>query len=79
MRKSIFILLLCASSIAGASSEYDEKIQALKTIIKYSETIACNTIFEDKKSIKRLIKNVFTVYRDSELGGSTYYVLWGGI
>ncbi len=81
MKKQVFLMFLLLHSILYAKNTTieTEKLQALKTLKKYSETVACSTNFEDgKRPLRAFLGNVFNVERDTVLGGATYYVLWYG-
>jgi hypothetical protein len=72
-----FITLLMFTSSLQATTESEEKIMALKVIKKYSQTVACRTSFEHEEK-ESLLKNIFTIKRDTKYGYATYYVLWSG-
>lgn len=76
---SLSALLISTTAIAQTTTtEAEEKIMALELVKDHSETVACNTSFEDEKSLSKHLKNVYTMGRDPELGGATYFVLWSG-
>ncbi|MFT3759976.1 hypothetical protein [Thauera sp.] len=77
-RTLLSALLLAASSVSHASTEAEERLEALAVLIKHSETVACDTTFLGHKSARELLKNVHTIERDLEIGSATYYILWGG-
>lgn len=78
------VVSFCAmffASIAMAQSDIEskEKLEAISVLKKHSETIACNTSFEEEKNLKNFIKNVFPIERDdSDFGSTVYYILWHG-
>ncbi len=55
-----------------------EKIAALTVLKKYSETVSCGSSFEEEKSVRKFLKNVYTIERDVEMGSATYFILWDG-
>lgn len=79
MKKIILVsMLLAFSSLSYGKTELEEKMEALKVLKKYSETVACDTSFDDSTSLKDFLQDVYTIERDPEAGTATYYVLWRG-
>ena len=66
------------SSFAQSKTESEEKIIALTVLKKYSETVSCGSSFEEEKSVRKFLKNVYTIERDEEMGSATYFILWDG-
>lgn len=78
--KNIIVVTVLASSFLSlfvhAGSELEEKIQVLKVLKKNTETVACNTNFEESQSLEPFLKNTYAIQRDDY--EATYYVLWVG-
>lgn len=74
---SLLMMVAVFVSQAYAESELEEKAKALSVLKKYSETVACDTNFEDQNSLEPFLKDIYTIERD-EMGNATYYVLWQG-
>lgn len=76
---SLFVCLLAATpAFSQSKTEADEKIAALTVLKKYSETVSCITNFEEEKSVRKFLKNVYTIERNEENGSVTYFILWHG-
>lgn len=73
-----FALTIATPSFSQSKNEMDDKISALTILKKYSETISCGSSFEEEKSVRKFLKNVYTVERDEEIGSATYFILWDG-
>lgn len=71
-------MLISTPTFAQSKTEVDEKIEALKVLRKYSETVSCESSFEKEKSAQKLLKNVYTIDFDPEMGFSTFFILWDG-
>ena len=73
-----FLLAIASPSFSQSKNEMDDKISALTVLKKYSETVSCGSSFEGGKSVRKFLKNVYTVERDQEIGSATYFVLLDG-
>ena len=71
-------LFLCLNASAQGKTEVDEKLDVISLVRKYSETVACMSHFEEEKSDRKFLNNVYPIERDKEIGIATYYMLWDG-
>lgn len=76
--KKLLLLFLSFITIGNAQTELEEKKEVLRIIKQYTQTIACNTTFEENKTTEQLLKNVYTIARNAKPGGTIYYIFWGG-
>lgn len=56
-----FLLAIASPSFSQSKNEMDDKISALTVLKKYSETVSCGSSFEGGKSVRKFLKNVYTV------------------
>ena len=71
-------LFICLNASAQVKTEVDEKLDVISLVRKYSETVACGSHFEEEKSDRKFLNNVYPIERDREIGIATYYILWDG-
>lgn len=82
LKKMVFLPVLmffgfsCAA-FAQYKSEAEAKMAALSVVKKYAEAVSCGHSFEEAKSLRPFLSNVYTMSYDEEMG-STFYVLWYG-
>lgn len=82
LKKMVFLPALMlfgfsCSSFAEYKSEAEAKMAALSVVKKYAEAVSCGHSFEEAKSLRPFLGNVYTMSYDEELG-ATFYVLWSG-
>lgn len=81
--KKILLLTLSMLTIsfnikAQEVSDIDEKLSVISLVRKYSETVSCGSHFEEEKSDRKFLNNVYTIEKDTEIGSATYFMLWDG-
>ena len=79
------LLLLTLSTItisfnikAQEVSDINEKLSVISLVRKYSETVSCGSHFEEEKSDRKFLNNIYFIEKDTEIGSTTYFMLWDG-
>lgn len=82
IKKSLLLalstILLNFNANSQEKTDIDEKLDVVSLIRKYSATVSCGSHFEEEKTDRKFINNIYTIEKDRELGISTYYMLWDG-
>lgn len=81
--KKILLLTLSTLTIsfnvkAQEVSDINEKLAVVSLVRKYSETVSCGSHFEEEKSDRKFLNNIYSIEKDQEIGIATYFMLWDG-